>query len=256
MRPSGLPSPEASRQISPSLSDPPASAMVYPGSARPIEPGNTCWPGELPIWAVVSVWPYPSRTVIPHAARTCSITSGLSGSPAATHSRIGTFQEPRSAWISIRHTVGGAQNDPVHRRQVPNRVGDVRVLDQLRPGGGAGGEVEQQGVVRRRRLVEGDVRGEGVRVRVAQPALDRVADRDARPATRYALELAGVDGAGNDVPHVAALHPVGEVGGTQQRRRGDDDGADPGGGEHHLPQLDLVAEHQQQVVSPAYPRRP
>ena len=37
------------------------------------------------------------------------MTSGLSGSPAPTTSRSCVFTEPRSAWISIRHTVGGAQ---------------------------------------------------------------------------------------------------------------------------------------------------
>ncbi len=38
------------------------------------------------------------------------MTSGLSGSPAPTSSRIGTCHRLRSAWMSIRHTVGGAQN--------------------------------------------------------------------------------------------------------------------------------------------------
>ena len=39
------------------------------------------------------------------------MTSGFSGSPAATHSRSALMSAaPRSAWISIRHTVGGAQN--------------------------------------------------------------------------------------------------------------------------------------------------
>ncbi len=39
------------------------------------------------------------------------MTSGLSGSPAATHSRSTvTSAALRSAWSSIRHTVGGAQN--------------------------------------------------------------------------------------------------------------------------------------------------
>ena len=33
------------------------SAIEYPGSGRPIEPGFTGWPGGLPICAVVSVWP-------------------------------------------------------------------------------------------------------------------------------------------------------------------------------------------------------
>ena len=60
---------------------------------------------------MVSVCPYPSRTVMFQARRTCSITSGLSGSPAATHSRSAEVSHTdRSAWISIRHTVGGAQN--------------------------------------------------------------------------------------------------------------------------------------------------
>jgi hypothetical protein len=47
--------------------------------------------------------------VIPQALRTCSITSGLSGSPAEMHSRIATLTADRSAWMSIRQTVGGAQ---------------------------------------------------------------------------------------------------------------------------------------------------
>ncbi len=39
------------------------------------------------------------------------MTSGLSGSPAPRHSRSAfTSALARSAWISIRHTVGGAQN--------------------------------------------------------------------------------------------------------------------------------------------------
>src|ERR1700728_3419107 len=45
------------------------------------------------------------------ARRTCSITSGLSGSPAEMHSRrLAVSQLARSAWISIRHTVGGAHS--------------------------------------------------------------------------------------------------------------------------------------------------
>ena len=39
------------------------------------------------------------------------MTSGLSGSPAPRQSRSAlTSQAARSDWISIRHTVGGAQN--------------------------------------------------------------------------------------------------------------------------------------------------
>ena len=38
------------------------------------------------------------------------MTSGLSGSPALTSSRIGTFQADRSCCTSIRQTVGGAHS--------------------------------------------------------------------------------------------------------------------------------------------------
>ena len=55
---------------------------------------------------------------MPQAARTCSITSGLSGSPAATSSRAGTLQRPRSSWIIIRQTVGGAQNVVTPQRTI------------------------------------------------------------------------------------------------------------------------------------------
>jgi hypothetical protein len=58
---------------------------------------------------VVSVWPKPSRIVTPHAFSTCSMTSGLSGSPAPTTFFGGVLSVRRSAWMSMRHTVGGAQ---------------------------------------------------------------------------------------------------------------------------------------------------
>src|ERR1700722_6199666 len=113
---------DRSRQISPSGAGEPVkgstSTTEYPGNARPIEPSRTGCPGVFPTCAVVSVCPNPSRTVIPQALRTCSITSGLSGSPAATHSRSeDTEAAPRSACSNIRHTVGGAQN--VVTAQVP-----------------------------------------------------------------------------------------------------------------------------------------
>ncbi len=74
-----------------------------------MEPGRTVWPGVLAICTVVSVWPKPSRMVTPQAFRTWSMTSGFSGSPAPTTTRGGCFSAVRSDWISIRHTVGGAQ---------------------------------------------------------------------------------------------------------------------------------------------------
>ena len=66
-----------------------SSSTVKPGLGRPMEPVLSGWPGVLATWTAVSVWPKPSRMVTPQARRTCSMTSGLSGSPAATTSRGG-----------------------------------------------------------------------------------------------------------------------------------------------------------------------
>ena len=74
-----------------------------------MEPGTISWPGELPTMSVVSVWPKPSRMSVPHSARTREMTSGLSGSPADMVFCGGVGSRLRSAWMSMRHTVGGAQ---------------------------------------------------------------------------------------------------------------------------------------------------
>ena len=53
--------------------------------------------------------PKPSRMVAPQAFWTWSITSALSGSPAEMVLVGGVFNCARSALMSMRHTVGGAQ---------------------------------------------------------------------------------------------------------------------------------------------------
>ena len=80
-----------------------------PGSGRPIEPMTTFWPGVFATCRVVSVMPKPSRIVVPHALCTWSITSALSGSPAEMVLVGGVVSCARSALMSMRHTVGGAQ---------------------------------------------------------------------------------------------------------------------------------------------------
>ncbi len=94
-----------------------------------MEPGLRGWPGVLATWTAVSVWPKPSRMVTPHASRTRSMISGLSGSPAATISRGGFFSAVRSAWMSIRHTVGGAQKlvTPARSISAVSRAASKRV---------------------------------------------------------------------------------------------------------------------------------
>src|SRR5271169_643680 len=56
--------------------------------------------------------------VRPHAALTRSMISGLSGSPAPTTSLRVTFHAARSSWISMRQTVGGAQNVVTPQREI------------------------------------------------------------------------------------------------------------------------------------------
>jgi hypothetical protein len=53
-----------------------------------------------------------------HAALTRSMISGLSGSPAPTTSLRATFHAARSSWISMRQTVGGAQNVVTPQREI------------------------------------------------------------------------------------------------------------------------------------------
>ncbi len=102
---------------------------MKPGLGRPMEPVLILWPGQLAICTDVSVCPKPSRMVTPQARRTESMTSGLSGSPAATASRGGVRSAPRSAWISIRQTVGGAQKLVMPQRSISamRRAGSKRV---------------------------------------------------------------------------------------------------------------------------------
>jgi hypothetical protein len=95
----------------------------------------------------------------------------------------------------------------------------------------------------------GGQRGRGV----VEPAVGRPADRDAGVVAGDVRELAGVGGVRDDVPGAAALDPVDEVSGAERRRRRHDDRAELHDGEHRLPQLDLVAEHEDHAVALAHP---
>ncbi len=158
--------------------------------------------------------------------------------------------------------VAGAQPDPVHRRQVADGVGDVGVLDQLRLGRGPGGEVQHEGVARERgpvRLVRagalvGVLVGEPPAVRAGRAAggVRSATDDDAGVVARHVRELVPVLGPYEHMAGPAALDAVGEVGGAQQRGGGDDDGAQLHRGERGLPQLGLVAEHDDDPVPGPY----
>ena len=59
---------------------------------------------------------------MPQARSTCSMTSGLSGSPAPTSSRSGSFQAARSSWIIMRQTVGGAHSEVTPQRWITSNA--------------------------------------------------------------------------------------------------------------------------------------
>ena len=143
------------------------------------------------------------------------------------------------------------QPQPVHRREMADRIALVGVLDQLRLGGGAGGEVQQQRCVRRRRPVRREDGGGAVGVLVMHPTGGRLADGDPRVVALDLGELAGIARSCDDVADVAALEAVEQLVVADHRRCRHDDGAELDRRQHHLPERHDVAEHQQEAVAAA-----
>jgi hypothetical protein len=56
--------------------------------------------------------------------------------------------KPWARGADVEVDVTRAQSKEVHRRQVPDRMGPVRVLHEFGPAGGAGGEVAQHRIIR------------------------------------------------------------------------------------------------------------
>jgi hypothetical protein len=125
----------------------------------------------------------------------------------------------------------------------------VGVFDQLRLGGGARGEVEQERVAGPGHRIRRENRRSGIGVYIGQPAVDRRTDRDPGVIALDAIEDRRDRGGDDDVLGPAAVEPVPHVGRAEQRRRRDDHRTQLHRGEDRLPQLDLVAEHEDQPVA-------
>lgn len=111
---------------------------------------------------------------------------------------------------------------PVHRRQVPNGIRGVAVLDQLGLRGRTRGEVQQQRVRGPRPPIRRESCRRALSVTVRKPPGDRPANSNTRVAAGNPLELRDV---GRSHHHVASLSPldaITEVTGPKQRGRGDD----------------------------------
>jgi hypothetical protein len=119
--------------------------------------------------------------------------------------------------------VAGLHAEPVHRRQMPDRIALVAVQYQLGLGGRAGGEIEQQRITRSRLAVRRELRRRLVGRLPGVPPRGRAADGNARVVARQIGKFSGLVGAGPDLADPAAIEPVDEIVAVQQGGRGDDD---------------------------------
>ena len=149
--------------------------------------------------------------------------------------------------------VAGLEPDPVHRREVTDGVGHVRVLDELRLRRGARGEVEEQRVGGLRRAVGLEVGRGAVGLGEVQPAFGgRRPDGDAGVVAGDVVELVDIGVPDDDVLGGTPVDAVPQVGRPEHRRRGDQHRAQLHRREDRVPQLDLVGEHEDDPVAPLH----
>ena len=145
------------------------------------------------------------------------------------------------------------QAGPVHRGQVADRVALVGVQHQLRLGGGAGGEVQQQRIGGPGRRVRAEIPGRAARVLEGVPA-SSLTDNDAGEAATDLVQPGNGFRIADDVSDVAALDTVLQVRLVQQGGGRDQDSPDLHQGQHRLPQFFLVAQHQQHAITTLHPQ--
>ena len=145
--------------------------------------------------------------------------------------------------------VAGLQPEPVHRRQVPDRIALLAVQYQLGFRGGAGRKVQKLRVGRLGRPVGLEVAGSLVGLFKLLPAGHRAADGDACVVAGQVAELFGVRVADDHVSYLAAVEAVTQVVGSQQRGGRRQHGAKFDRCQHRIPQRHLVAEHHQDAIA-------
>src|SRR5262249_16884872 len=104
--------------------------------------------------------------------------------------------------------VSGPRTNPVHRRQVTDRVGLMGMKDQLRLGGRARGEIEKQRIVAVRRTIWYERRAGDLRSVEIVPLRRRFADADARKRFRYLVEFRCQARSSNDMCDPSALEAI------------------------------------------------
>ena len=168
--------------------------------------------------------------------------------PGRKEARPGMLRPPRRAQIQVY--VPGLQSQPVHGREMPDRVADVRVRDQFRARGRARGEIQQQQLVgtgARRRKARRRSRG----VRKRDPPRDLSADGDAQRRPRQARESRAERCLGDDRLDASALETIAQIPTLQQRGRRNHHHAQTDRRQHRLPQRHAVRQHHQQAITAA-----
>src|SRR6185369_15438560 len=100
------------------------------------------------------------------------------------------------------------QADPVHRRQVTDRVALMRVQHELRSRRRARSEVKKERIIHPRVRIRCKLRRFVVGVVVILPAANRLADGDSAELRSQILELLYYRAGRNYMPSVCTLHAV------------------------------------------------
>ena len=112
------------------------------------------------------------------------------GVPGREEAAPGVLRPARRGDVEMH--VAGQQAEPVHRREMADRIGAVRVQHELGLRRRAGGEIEQHRIVGVGLAVGRERGGRLQEIVVAMPARRRVADRDPGQLLLEAVEFRGV----------------------------------------------------------------
>ena len=134
---------------------------------------------------------------------------GRAGVPGREKARPGVLRPAGRGNVEMR--VAGPDPEPVHRREMPDRIARMGVHHELRARRRARGEIEEHRVVGLGRAVGREDFAAEKRV-VGAPAGRRLADRDALDAVGKAGEFLRIGAMRDQIFRLAPLDPVGDVG--------------------------------------------
>jgi len=138
--------------------------------------------------------------------------------PGGEHARPCVLGPARRGNVEMR--VPGPQAQTVHGREMAYRIACVSVDDELGAGGCAGSEIQKHRIVRRRRRVRLKAHLDAAQGAEGAPACRGFADGNALDVRGEAGEFRRVFAVRDQILGLAAVHPVGDVGGRKLRHRG------------------------------------